>query len=172
MPNSSIIKKVKNKVIRELIKDKEIVNAINSSDVSPSTPEKLINTHIFDFNQNPNTINKVGTFITVQVQIPYTFYKNPTIHVHPNIEICIVSHEKHMVVDNVPKVTQNRNDYISELIDRKLNGRSGFGIGRTRLQSNLEGAFQHDYLYRKITLECIDINYSLCEEDYNGEYIE
>ena len=169
MANSSIVRKAKNKIIKEFIKDKEIVAAIDSKDIKPNEPEKLIGTHIFNYNQNPHTLNKVGTFITVQVHIPENFYSdyrgNSIIHVKPMIEIWIISHEKHMVVDNVPKVTQNRNDYLSELIDSKINGKSGFGIGDVRLASNIEGASQSDYLYRKLTFKCLDLNWSLCEDD-------
>ena len=168
MSNSSIVRKAKNKIIKEFIKDQDIVNAINSSEIKPNEPEKLIGTHIFNFNQNPNTLNIVGTFITVQVHIPQTYYDNyntSEIFVKPIIEIWIISHEKHMKVDNVPKVTQNRNDYISELIDNKINNKSGFGIGNTKLLSNIEGAFQQDYLYRKILIECTDFNWSLCDDD-------
>ena len=60
MANSSIIKKAKNKIIKEFIKDKAIVQAINSSEIT--SPEKLKGTHIFDYHQNPNTINTVQTF--------------------------------------------------------------------------------------------------------------
>lgn len=168
MANSSIIRKAKNKIVKEFIKDKEIVAAINSSEVKPNEPEKLIGKHIFNYNQNPHTLNIVGTFITIQVHIPhdyYTDYKASATRVRPTIEIWIISHEKHMVVDNVPKVTQNRNDYLSELIDNKINGKSGFGIGDTVLLSNTEGAFQQDYLFRKMIFQCLDFNWSLCEED-------
>lgn len=168
MANSSIVKRAKNKIIKEFIKDKDIINAINSSKIKHNEPEKLINTHIFDYNQNPHTLNIVGTFITIQVHIPepyYGGYHSSVIHVQPRIEIWIVSHEKHMVVDNVPKVTQNRNDYLSELIDNKINGQGGFGIGETRLLSNVEGAFQADYLYRKMVFQCLDLNSSLCEDE-------
>ena len=55
-----------------------------------------------------------------------------------------------MKVDNVPKINVNRNDYLSNLIDKKLNGRSDFGIGEVTLQSNIEGSYQKDYLYRQI----------------------
>ena len=124
---------------------------------------------IFDYNQNPHTLNKVGTFITVQVHIPQSYYNDywdkSKVHVYPSIEIWIISHEKHMIVDNIPKVTQNRNDYISELIDRKINGKRGFGIGETKLISNTEGAFQNDYLYRKLVFQCLDLNSSLCEDE-------
>lgn len=168
MANSSIIREAKNKIVKEFIKDKDIIAAINSSEVKSNEPEKLINKHIFDYNQNPHTLNIVGTFITIQVHIPQSFYNDyytSNIHVKPTIEIWIVSHEKHMVVNNVPKITQNRNDYLSELIDKKINGKSGFGIGETKLLSNIEGSFQADYLFRKMVFECLDLNSSMCEDD-------
>lgn len=168
MANSSIIRKAKNKIVKEFIKDPDIIAAIDSSEVNFNEPEKLINKHIFDYNQNPHTLNTVGTFITIQVHIPQSYYNDynaSTIHVKPTIEIWIVSHEKHMVVDNVPKATQNRNDYLSELIDRKINGKSGFGIGETMLLSNVEGSFQQDYLFRKMVFQCLDLNWSLCEDE-------
>lgn len=168
MANSSIIKKAKNKIVKEFIKDIDIVAAINSSEIKPNESEKLINKHIFTYNQNPNTLNIVGTFITIQVHIPHDYYndyKSAANRVRPTIEIWIISHEKHMQVDNMPKVTQNRNDYLSELIDNKINGKIGIGIGETVLLSNIEGAFQQDYLYRKMTFQCLDLNWSLCDED-------
>ena len=156
MANSSILRKAKNKIVKEFIKDQDIIAAINSSTVQPNEPEKLINTHIFNYNQNPHTLNIFGTFITIQVHIPQSYYNDynaSATRVKPTIEIWIVSHEKHMNVDNVPKVTQNRNDYLSELIDNKINGKSGFGIGETILLSNVEGAFQQDYLFRKMIFQ-------------------
>lgn len=169
MSNSSIIRIAKNKIIKEFIKDKDIVAAINSDEIKSSEPEKLIGTHIFNYNQNPHTLNKIGTFITVQVHIPQNFYSdyhgNSAIHVKPTIEIWIISHEQHMKVENVPKVTQNRNDYLSELIDNKINGKSGFGIGDTKLISNVEGAFQTDYLFRKLMFQCLDLNWTMCDEE-------
>lgn len=163
MANSSIIGKAKNKIIKEFIKDKEIVAAINSSDVT--SPEKLKGTHIFDYHQNPHTINTVQTFVTVQVHIPQPFSFEDSTFVKPTVEIWIISHEQHMVVNNVPKVTENRNDYLSRLIDNKLNGKSGFGIGKLNLTSNNEGAYQQDYVYRKLVFECLDLNASLCVDE-------
>lgn len=161
MANSSIIGTAKNKIIKEFIKDNDIVQAIDSSTIT--SPEKLYNTHIFDYHQNPYTLNTVQTFITIQVHIPESFYDADGTFINPTVEIWIISHEKHMRVDNVPKVTQNRNDYLSSLIDHKLNGRSGFGIGKMKLSSNVEGSYQQDYLYRKLTFKCTDLNNTLCE---------
>lgn len=162
MANSSIITQAKNKIIKEFIKDDTIIQAINSSNVS--SPEKLIGTHIFNYHQNPNTINTAGTFITIQVHIPEPFFRNNT-YIKPTIEIWVISHEQHMVVNNIPKVTDNRNDYLSRLIDKKLNGRSDFGIGELSLISNVEGSYQQNYLYRKMVFEGTDLNNSLCRDE-------
>lgn len=162
MANSSIIGKAKKKIIKEFIKDNEIVQAIGSSKITSA--EKLIGTHIFNYHQNPNTIDTVETFITIQVHIPKSFYEDET-YVKPTVEIWIISHEKHMIVDNVPKVTDNRNDYLSELIDNRLNGRSDFGIGKLKLLSNIEGSYQKDYVYRQMIFEGTDLNNSLCKDE-------
>ena len=163
MANSSIIGIAKNKIIKEFIKDKEIVEAIHSHTIT--SPEKLVNTHIFNYHQNPNTINTVETFITVQVHIPQPFSFNDDIFVKPTVEIWIISHEQHMIVDNISKVTDNRNDYLSKLIDNKLNGKSGFGIGTLKLTSNIEGSYQKDYVFRKMIFECLDLNNSKCFDE-------
>lgn len=165
MANSFIIGNAKNKIIKEFIKDIDIIQAIGDEEVtSTSNSEKLINTHIFSYQQNPNTINTVGTFITVQVHIPRSYSNNST-YVEPTIDILIISHEKHMVVDNVPKITENRNDYLSRLIDAKLNGRSDIGIGELKLESNTEGSYQKDYVFRQMIFKCKDLNKSLCSEE-------
>lgn len=163
MANSSIIGKTKNIIIKEFIKDKEIIAAIDSPDVTSA--EKLKGTHIFDYHQNPYTINTVITFITIQVHIPQPFSFTDNTFIKPTIEIWIISHERHMDVDNIPKVTENRNDYLSRLIDKKLNGKTGIGIGELKLISNIEGSFQKDYLYRKLVFECVELNNSLCNEE-------
>lgn len=162
MANGIIIGDTKNKIIKEFIKDEDIVLAIGDENItSTSNAEKLIGTHIFNYNQNPNTINTVATFITVQVQIPKAYTLNYA-YVEPAIEIWIFSHEKHMVVDNVPKINRNRNDYLSELIDKKLNGRTDFGLGELILESNVETSLQKDYLCRQMIFRCKDLNKSLC----------
>lgn len=164
MGNSSIIGRAKNKVIKEFIKNKEIVMAIDSHTVNSDQPEKLIGTHIFDYNQNPFTLKNVDTFLTVQVNIPDTYFRSKPF-TKPQIEIWIISHERHMKVDNIPKITINRNDYISELIDNMFNGRTDFGIGEMVCIVNIEGAFQQDYAYRKIVFEATDFGNSPCKDE-------
>ena len=162
MANSSFIGTTKNKIVKEFIKDKSIEDAIGCD--KNETGEKLVGTHIFTYHQNPNTINAYQTFITIQVHIPQSYgYSTSSVYVSPTIEIWILSHEKHMNVDNVPKVTENRNDYLARLIDEKLNGRDDFGIGKLTLVSNVEGSYQKDWLYRTLVFKGMDMNNSMCE---------
>ena len=81
-----------------------------------------------------------------------------------------------MRVTNIPKVSENRNDYISKLLDVKLNGRNTIGVskndknnlhlyGKLKLTSNIEGTFSKDFLYRRMIFETKDLNDSLCEDD-------
>ena len=113
MANSSFIGKSKNKIIKEFIKDESIIKAIGST---VDSPEKLIGKHIFNYHQNPNTLTTVDTFITIQVHIPQSYYDDNSVFIKPAIEIWIISHEKHMNIDDIPKVTDNRTDYLSRLI--------------------------------------------------------
>lgn len=163
MANSSIIEKAKRKIIKEFIADDEIVTAIHASNIDKK--EDLIGTHIFDYNQNPNTVHTVETFITVQVQIPQTYAASSQTRVNPLVEIWIFSHQRHMAVPEIPKVIGNRNDYLSRLIDRKLNGRDDFGLGDMFLIENTEAAFQMDWLYRRMIFKCTEINASLCLDE-------
>lgn len=160
MANSSIIGNAKNKIVREFINDKDIVAAIEPINIT--SKEELINKYIFNFHQNPDTINDSMTFVTVQVHIPVQ-YDRTDIFVNSTVEIWIISHEEHMKVTNVPKVTENRNDYLSKLIDNKLNGSSLFGIGTLKLCGNIEGSYQKNWLYRQMVFQVTDINNSLCD---------
>lgn len=163
MSNGSIIEKAKKQIIKEFIADDEIVAAIHAGDAPKR--EDLIGTHIFDYNQNPNTIHNIETFITVQVQIPQTYGVSSKTHVSPLVEIWIFSHQRHMAVPEIPKVIGNRNDYLSRLIDIKLNGRNDFGLGDMYLIENTESAFQMDWLYRKMIFKCTEINASPCRDE-------
>lgn len=161
MANSSFIGKAKNKIIKEFIKNKAIIDAIDYKELKK--PQDLIGKRIFDYHQNLNTINDVMTFLTVQIHLPQSYNFESKILIQPQVEIWIISHVSHMIVDNIPKVAENRNDYISKLIDILLNGRSDFGIGKLALISNIEGSYQADYVYRKLVFQGLDFNDSLCD---------
>lgn len=81
-----------------------------------------------------------------------------------------------MKVNNIPKIQDNRNDYISKILDKKFNGRDTLGgskndennlhlYGKLELIVNIEGAYNKDFLFRQLVFETVDLNRSLCEKE-------
>lgn len=175
MANSEIINDLKQAIAKEMMQDEAFYYAIDSPKISSvEDRDQLTDYSIFSYNKNPDTITDVTTFITLQVHIPKTYDKNNT-WVVPRLEIWIYSHTDHMDVDNIPKISANRNDYISMLIDKKFNGRDTLGgskndkynlhlFGKLDLVHNVEGTYSPKFLYRQMIFELKDLNDSLCEE--------
>lgn len=175
MANSSIVSRLKDKIITEIINDEDLFRAIDSPTIKNfEDSDKLVGTHIFNYHQNPLTLGDVQTYLTVQVHIPNT-YRGDKSWVVPKLEIWIISNERHMKVNNIPKITANRNDYISQLLDAKFNGRREIGesknsknnlnlFDKLQLINNTEGALASEYLYRQMIFEVKDLNDSLCED--------
>lgn len=172
MANSSSITLLKQNVIKELIDDPLIVKAIGSPDYDSSNPvssgEDAENNYIFTWNRHPDNIAEELTFITLQVNIN----KYSTEWVKPTLKITIYSHNNHMNLnsEDFPDISSNRNDYLSQLIDVKLNGRTGFGnyddenkinlISKLELTSNIESAYNDTFTCRRMIFETKDINAS------------
>lgn len=175
MANSSLVSSLKDAVINESIHDEQIFYAIGSPDITlPENADQLIYKHIFPYQLHPENMTQAATFLTVQVQIPKTS-DDSNLWVVPRLEIWIISHNDHMQMDNIPLILDNRNDYISKLIDKKFNGRDTLGgndhdsdnlhlYGRLDLVSNTEGVFSKDYLYRQMIFEMRDVNNSFCDD--------
>lgn len=128
--------------------------------------------YIFTWNKNPNTITDSITFFTLQVHIRSYLEK----WVIPTLEIWIYSHKDHMELDpkEFPGIEDNRNDYLSKLLDNKFNGRTILGtvddkaklslIGELRLTTNTESLVSEDFMCRRMIFETKDINDSLCKD--------
>ena len=170
MANSNIISDLKDKVIKEIIKDELIVKVIDSPDMgkelwdsscmidNKENHENGFTAHIFRSFQNPYVVIKNITFLAIMVDIPKTYN---TIYVKPVLKIYIVSHNDHMRIENIIGVIDNRNDYLSILLDKKFNGMD-YGLGTLELTSNIEGSYSKEFLYREMTFETTDLNDSLC----------
>lgn len=167
---------MKTKIITEITNDEALFHAINSPNIkSFDDADQLTGIHLFRYNQNPETLEKAITFLTFQVHIPRSYSNNT--FVKAQLEIYIFTHESCMRVDNIPGITADRNDYISQLLDNKFNGRSYLGTendkgklqlyGSLDLISNTEGVYTRDYLYRRMIFETKDVNDSLCD---GGKY--
>lgn len=159
MANSTSISEFKEKVVLAIAKDDDIFYAFGASDCENGGD--LINTHIFRYNKNPETITEAITFITIMVHTKSRDRSGTFIT--PTLEIWIYSHNDHMKMNS--KITKdNRNDYLSMLIDEKFNGSTEYGgIGKLKLISNTEGTYSPKFLYRRLIFETVDVNDSLCE---------
>lgn len=159
MANSTSISEFKERVVKAIAKDDALFYAFDAKDCENGGD--LINTHIFKYNKNPETITETITFMTVMVHTK-SRDKNGTF-VTPTLEIWIYSRNDHMKMDY--KITKdNRNDYISMLLDEKFNGSTEYGgIGKLQLISNTEGTFSQKFLYRRLIFETVDLSDSTCE---------
>ena len=171
MANGNIIIELKNKVVLDIIKDKEIVQIIDNPDMekdgwdpiylndSKITKDKGFVPSIYKYYKNPNLIEQECTFITIVVQIPNQ-YNNNKLFQNISLEINIVSHNEHMRIDS-DVIQANRNDYLSILLDKKFNG-IDIGICKLELISNVEGVYDENYNFRKLIFKTVDINDSIC----------
>lgn len=159
MANSTSISEFKENVVQAIAQDSTLFYAFDAKDCENGGD--LINTHIFKYNKNPETITETITFMTVMVHTKSRDRKG--IFVTPTLEIWIYSHNDHMKMS--PKITKdNRNDYISMLLDEKFNGSTEYGgIGKLQLVSNTEGTFSSKFLYRRLVFETFDLSDSMCE---------
>ena len=160
MANSNIITSLKDKVIKEIANDEAFFYAIDPDITKVENGGDLPGTHIFKYNKNPETITSTITFLTVMIDTN-SRDSNKTF-VTPTLTIWVYSHNDHMDIGNIKGIKDNRNDYISKLLDMKFNGTSE-GIGTLRLVSNSEGSFNQKFLYRRLVFETIDLSDSVCE---------
>lgn len=159
MANSEIVSKIKDRIIKDMINNDTLVAAIDATECEE--PSDLVNSHIFRYNQNPNTVQTSTTLITIMVHTRSRDKQER--FVTPTIELWIYSTNSHMNVTNIPGITDNRNDYISRIIDDMLNGESKYGgFGELRLAINEEGVLNKDFLYRRMVFSTIDLNDSMC----------
>ncbi len=159
MANSTSISEFKEKIVDAIAKDDTLFYAFDAKECENGGD--LINTHIFKYNKIPETITETNTYMTIMVHTK-SRDRNGTF-VTPTLEIWIYSHFNHMKMDY--KITKdNRNDYISMLIDDKFNGSTEYGgIGKLRLVNNTEGTYNDKFLYRRLIFETVDINDSFCD---------
>lgn len=159
MANGTSISELKEKIVHAIAEDDTLFFAIDAHECENGGD--LIGTHIFKFNKNPDVISESITFLTIMVHTK-KYGRNNT-YIVPTLEIWIYSHVDHMVVN--PRITKdNRNDYISMLLDEKFNGSTNYGgIGKLELTTNTEGVYNQKFLYRRMIFETKDINDSVCD---------
>ncbi len=164
MPNSSCVRTWKNQILSDLQNDNEIISALGLH--NDETPEDLVYNRLFPHYFIAPVQEEVKTYIMVEIDIRSNqnrFRPNvPDVYSYPTITFTILLHQDHMKM-NLAGVSATRADYLAELIDRKYNGLSGFGIGEIHLVSNIAGSLNDTYRYRQLVFQALDLNDSLCD---------
>lgn len=115
MAHSSAITDMKEETVRQLLKCKMFVDALDAKEFKDV--DELIGTHIFTYPINPEYHENPKTFLMITTRIP-KIMKNDKMYAHPRLVIDIVSHMDHMKIDRTQFDTGcNRNDFISQILD-------------------------------------------------------
>lgn len=176
MAHSSAITNMKSEAVRQLLKCKMFVDALDAKEIK--NVDDLIGTHIFTHPINPEYLKNPCTFIVITTHVPKILTDNK-MYSHPKINFHIVSHIEHMKINpNEFKTGCNRNDFISQIIDHIFNSdrtsTRKFGLfGHLDLLKNEEGYFTKDWVYRYMEFETLDFNKALCDcktEEFFGKH--
>lgn len=157
MPNSSCITQWKRRILSELQNDDEILEALGTTE---EEREDLIYTRIYPHYYIPETVTEVTTYIMVEIDIRSLSRTN--VYSYPMITFVILAHQDDMKLE-LPSVSATRIDYLGELLDRKYNGATGFGVGKLELKQNYAGNLNDTFRTRTLVFQGMDVNQNLCE---------
>lgn len=156
MPNSSAIHQWKDKAIQMIVNDDEITSLFEKSD---EELEEIVYTNIFPFGYIPETQENVDLYITVECSVPKMLFRQ--VWEHPFLTIRLICHQRKMKL-NKSAISATRIDYLSALIDKLLNGSTGWGYGKLSLVSNTEFSLSDVYKCRELIFQGQDLNEDLC----------
>ena len=158
MPADSI-RRWKSRILSELQTAEEFLTA---SGTTEEEREDLIYKRLFPHYYIPDTITEVTTYVMVEIDIvARTALLSKSIYSYPTITFTILAHQNDMNL-NMAGISATRIDYLGELIDKKYNFVSGFGLGNLELISNVAGNLNEKYRYRKLVFQGKDLAKNLC----------
>lgn len=163
MPNSSFIRITKTQIMSDLQNDDEIIEALGLNEGEDA--EDLIKNRFFGFLYVPKTQEEVKTYVLVEIYLPeqrQRYGQSSHNLVYPLIQFRVLAHQDDMDLD-LAGLSAVRTDYIAELIDRKYNGKDGFGLKQLEVIENIAGSLDTTYKYRDIIFKAADFNDSYCE---------
>lgn len=169
MANSMCIIDWKNQILSDLQNDDEIIEALNIHDDEDS--ENLVWNRLFPHYYIPDTQEVVKTYILVEIDVQSSRNRyEPTkydLYAYPTITFYVLSHQKDMQM-KMTGISATRTDYISTLLDKKYNGKNGFGLGRLQLTSNIAGSLNDTFRFRQLVFQAVDFNNELCGGDFGA----
>lgn len=156
IPNSSAISDWKGKTIEKILNNDEILSLFEKTD---EELENIVYSNIFPYGYIPNTQTKVDLYITIECSVPKMLFRQ--VWEHPFLTIRLICHQDKMRL-NKAGISATRLDYLSMLIDKLLNGTSGWGYGKLSLVSNIEDSLSEKYKYREMIFQGQDLNEEVC----------
>ena len=143
--------KLKRAIINYLIKDDELVDLIDATEIS--YVDDLLNTHIFPHIKVDFTVEDVGTYIGLKIAYPEI--NDNEIFKDFQLYIMIISNNRHL------KTTtgDSRTDMLGEKIVSLLNWNNEIPFAfRLKLLSDIENPLDEDFYYRQIIFESYSPN--------------
>lgn len=160
MANSNSITEWKDLAISKFLGNEDIIKAL---DVLPEEIEAgLTYARVFPHLYIPDTTEEAICFINVEVTIPDI--ADDGFWIYPQMIVDVIVHQDRMRLD-IPGVSATRADYLSQLVDKELNGSTEFGVGKLVLISNEPGSVNDKFRFRRLTFEARDLNEGLCEDE-------
>lgn len=149
----------KDKIVRELNNDEQIVEALG---INPDEDEEdLVWVRLFPHYYVAETQSDVKSYICVEVDVPERRMRygdtDNGLKIYPTITFEIVVHQDDMKL-NLAGESGTRLDYLAELIEDKYTGRLDFGTGVLRLKSCISGAVSYGYRVKALTFEAVDVS--------------
>lgn len=151
--NSAELSEYKLNIIRQFIKDEELVKLIDPHNEF-EYPDEMIYERLFPFARIPDTEEEVKTYITITIDVPSIGDKNDIVR-NVTISIRAITHSDLM---KVPSQNGTRIDLISAKVDEILNESYDFGIGKVTLFSNTEHTLDFKHFYRELRFKTMDLN--------------
>ena len=148
----------------ELSQDDTIIDALGLNE--SEFPDDLVWVRLYPHYYIPQTEDEVKTYILVEIDIPErrkNYYKSESdVWVYPTIVFYVLTHQEDMKLDMLGE-SGTRMDYLSELIEDKYEGRTGFGFGELQLKSDVAGSINTTYRFRQLIFEAVDVDDSVCQ---------
>lgn len=148
----------------ELSQDDTIIDALGLNE--SESPDDLVWVRLYPHYYIPQTEDEVKTYILVEIDIPErrkNYYKSESdVWVYPTIVFYVLTHQEDMKLDMLGE-SGTRMDYLSELVEDKYEGRTGFGLGELQLKSDVAGSINTTYRFRQLIFEAVDVDDSVCQ---------
>ena len=145
----------KNRAMTEIIRDPDIVKALNPN---AKDPEDLLYQNIFPYFRVPITDTETLSYVTVCAGFPETRYADNFVR-QSYLTVCVIVHQSNMKTEFGSTLL----DYLSAKIDDILNLSTKYGRGKMVLMSSTERSLDEFHRYREMMYVSKETQVSDCD---------